>query len=70
MKDPRLFTLACGLAALVATASASTNHIVTVGKGGMLKFDPEELKANPGDTVTYKFFSRVSRLDSPPYAES
>lgn len=46
------------LAALVAGASAG--HLtVNVGKGGQLKFDPETLTAQPGDTITYKFFSKV-----------
>ncbi|KAK0627416.1 Cupredoxin [Immersiella caudata] len=42
---------------LVSLASA-THHVVTVGKGGQLKFDPETLVAVPGDTITYNYFAR------------
>ena len=38
--------------------------MVTVGKGGQLKFDPETLYASPGDTVEYQFFARVSTFGS------
>ncbi|XDG06708.1 hypothetical protein ABKA04_006323 [Annulohypoxylon sp. FPYF3050] len=50
-------SIALGLAAFASLASA-THYNVTVGKGGQLKFDPETLTAQPGDTVTYKFFAK------------
>ncbi|KAI1079097.1 hypothetical protein F5B20DRAFT_544942 [Whalleya microplaca] len=31
---------------------------VTTGKGGQLKFDPETLTAQAGDTITYSFFAK------------
>ncbi|KAI1381817.1 hypothetical protein F4677DRAFT_5185 [Hypoxylon crocopeplum] len=49
--------IAFGLAALAALANA-THYDVTVGKGGQLKFDPETLAAQVGDTVTYRFFAK------------
>ncbi|KAI1100120.1 hypothetical protein F4804DRAFT_348812 [Jackrogersella minutella] len=48
---------AFGLAAF-ATLVNATHYDVTVGKGGQLKFDPETLAAQPGDTVTYRFFAK------------
>lgn len=53
------FNITFGLAALAALANAA-HYDVTVGKGGQLKFDPETLTAQPGDTVTYKFFAKVT----------
>ncbi|KAI1462107.1 hypothetical protein F4805DRAFT_194135 [Annulohypoxylon moriforme] len=50
-------SIAFGLAALATLANAA-HYNVTVGKGGQLKFDPETLTAQPGDTVTYKFFAK------------
>ncbi|KAI2467128.1 hypothetical protein F4781DRAFT_323775 [Annulohypoxylon bovei var. microspora] len=49
--------LAFGLAAF-ATLATATHYDVTVGKGGQLKFDPETLTAQTGDTVTYRFFAK------------
>ncbi|KAI4866244.1 hypothetical protein F4820DRAFT_417548 [Hypoxylon rubiginosum] len=49
--------IAIGLAALIGLANA-THYDVTVGKGGQLKFEPETLSAQPGDTVTYRFFAK------------
>ncbi|KAI1143077.1 hypothetical protein F5Y05DRAFT_142076 [Hypoxylon sp. FL0543] len=49
--------IALGLATFATLASAA-HYDVTVGKGGQLKFDPEILTAQPGDTVTYKFFAK------------
>jgi plastocyanin len=43
---------------LAATAQAG-HHEVSVGKGGELKFEPEEIKAERGDTITYRFYSKV-----------
>lgn len=45
---------------LVAAAQAA-HHEVSVGKGGELKFEPEEIKAEVGDTITYRFYSKVSK---------
>ncbi|KAI9152117.1 extracellular serine-rich protein [Paramyrothecium foliicola] len=52
------------------TAVSGRNHEVTVGKGGQLKFEPENLAAKPGDTITYRFFAKnhavaQSTFDSP-----
>lgn len=44
----------------ISEATSQTNHVVTVGKGSQLKFDPEILKAGVGDTITYQFFAKVS----------
>lgn len=41
-------------------ASVQAAHYeVTVGKGGLLKFDPETLKAEVGDTIQYLFYAKV-----------
>lgn len=47
---------------LLASAVAADHYQVTVGKNGQLKFDPEQLTAKPGDTITYNFFAKVSSL--------
>lgn len=54
-------TLALGLALSVYSALA-VNIDVNVGKGGTV-FDPPSIKAAVGDTVTYKFFPKVSFCD-------
>ncbi|KAI6090081.1 Cupredoxin [Hypoxylon rubiginosum] len=57
---PSLFNpsrIALGLAALTGLVNAAHHH-VTVGKGGQLKFEPETLTTQPGDTVTYQFFAK------------
>ncbi|KAK5624523.1 hypothetical protein RRF57_000239 [Xylaria bambusicola] len=52
--------LALGLACLSSLATAA--HIeVTVGKDSKLEFNPPSIKAEIGDTITYKFFSKVFR---------
>lgn len=56
-------------AALLASVASATNHIVTVGKDSKLKFDPETLPADIGDTITYHFYAKVRcaiELDSKP----
>ena len=41
-------------------ASVQAAHYeVSVGKGGQLKFDPETLKAEVGDTIQYLFYAKV-----------
>ncbi|KAI0203973.1 hypothetical protein F4808DRAFT_416451 [Astrocystis sublimbata] len=53
----RLSSLALGLALSASVATAS--HIeVTVGKDGNLEFVPANIKAEIGDTITYKFFAK------------
>ena len=42
-------------------AAQAAHHEVSVGKGGELKFEPEEIKAEVGDTITYRFYSKVSK---------
>ncbi|KAH8900247.1 hypothetical protein GQ53DRAFT_741189 [Thozetella sp. PMI_491] len=44
--------------ALLASLAEAANHVVTVGKGGQLAFDPPNLTAAAGDTVTYQFFAK------------
>ncbi|KAK1827346.1 hypothetical protein QBC39DRAFT_362145 [Podospora conica] len=40
-------------------ASVAADHLqVTVGKDGKLQFQPEQLTAKVGDTITYSFFAR------------
>ena len=45
---------------LAASAKAEVHHVVTVGKGGDLKFEPEVIRAKAGDTIEYIFFAKVS----------
>lgn len=52
-------SLASAVAAVFSTAQAA-HFEVTVGKSNQLKFDPETLIANRGDTITYNFFSKVT----------
>ncbi|KAJ4289410.1 hypothetical protein N0V88_006890 [Collariella sp. IMI 366227] len=44
--------------ALAASTAQAKYHEVTVGKGGKLRFDPEVIKAEIGDTIRYTFFSK------------
>jgi plastocyanin len=53
-------SLALGLA-LFSSFAAAVNIEVTVGKDSKLEFNPPSTKAQIGDTVTYKFFSKVTR---------
>lgn len=56
--------LALGLASFASLAAAA-NIEVTVGKDSKLEFNPPNIKAEIGDIVTYKFFSKVlSQRDS------
>ena len=51
-------SLALGLTVLSSLATAA--HIeVTVGKDRKLEFNTASIKAEIGDTITYKFFSKV-----------
>ncbi|KAH7035627.1 Cupredoxin [Microdochium trichocladiopsis] len=52
------FKVAAATIGLAASLVSATHYEVTVGKNGQLKFDPEQLTANIGDTVTYKFFAK------------
>lgn len=52
-----LLSVTLGLAAIVA---AGKNYDINVGKGAVLKFDPETLSnVAAGDTLTYHFFAKV-----------
>jgi plastocyanin len=51
--------VALGLA-FFTSLTAAANIEVTVGKDSKLEFNPPSLKAQIGDTITYKFFSKVS----------
>ncbi|KXJ95269.1 hypothetical protein Micbo1qcDRAFT_216972 [Microdochium bolleyi] len=50
--------VAAATVGLAASMVSAAHFEVTVGKGGQLKFVPEEVTAKIGDTVTYKFFAR------------
>ncbi|KAK4449825.1 Cupredoxin [Podospora aff. communis PSN243] len=43
---------------LLASLASAAHHVVTVGKGNQLRFDPETLTAMPGDTITYNYFAK------------
>ncbi|KAK0643861.1 Cupredoxin [Cercophora newfieldiana] len=43
---------------LLASIAAAKHYDVTVGKNGQLRFDPETLVAEIGDTITYNYFAR------------
>ena len=51
------FRLLCSLS--LAASVRAAHYEVTVGKGGLLKFDPETLKAEVGDTIQYLFYAKV-----------
>ncbi len=51
-------SLATGLAFFTSLATAA-NIEVTVGKDSKLEFNPPSITAEIGDTITYKFFSKV-----------
>lgn len=52
-------SFALGLAFFTSLATAA-NIEVTVGKDSKLQFDPPSIKAEIGDTITYKFFAKVA----------
>ncbi|KAI0747628.1 Cupredoxin [Daedaleopsis nitida] len=59
-----------GLLGLVIPLSRAADHQVTVGGIGILKYDPESITADAGDTVTFIFKQKnhtvtQSTLDSP-----
>ena len=54
------FQLAASVLAFCGLASATTMHVVTVGKGGELKFCPEQITAEPGDLVQFQYYPKVS----------
>lgn len=45
---------------LLSAIAEAAHHVVTVGKGNQLKFDPENVPAAVGDTIEYQFFAKVS----------
>ncbi|KAK4188093.1 hypothetical protein QBC35DRAFT_473840 [Podospora australis] len=45
------------------------NHLVSVGKGGELKFQPENLVAKQGDTVTYEFYAKNHSVTQSSFSE-
>lgn len=57
MSRASVFKIALSIGLAVTNASAA-NIQVQVGKGA-LKFDPENVPAQVGDTVTYNFFPKV-----------
>ncbi|KAI0400461.1 hypothetical protein F4802DRAFT_610072 [Xylaria palmicola] len=61
-------SLALGLAFFTSLTTAT--HIeVTVGKGGKLEFSPASIKAQIGDTVTYKFFAKNHAVAQSSFAD-
>ncbi|KAI0503064.1 hypothetical protein F5B22DRAFT_576404 [Xylaria bambusicola] len=61
-------SLALGLACLSSLAAAA--HIeVTVGKDSKLEFNPPSIKAEIGDTITYKFFSKNHAVAQSTFAD-
>ncbi|KAI1131307.1 hypothetical protein F5Y10DRAFT_73348 [Nemania abortiva] len=61
-------SLALGLAFL-ASLSAAANIEVTVGKDSKLEFVPASIKAQIGDTITYKFFSKNHAVAQSTFAD-
>lgn len=45
---------------LLVSIAEAVNYDVTVGKDTQLKFVPDSLQADVGDTITYHFFAKVS----------
>ncbi|KAI1369307.1 hypothetical protein F5Y08DRAFT_150421 [Xylaria arbuscula] len=61
-------SLALGLAFLSSFATAA-NIEVTVGKDSKLEFNPASIKAEIGDTITYKFFSKNHAVAQSTFAD-
>lgn len=40
------------------TSQSSTNHQVTVGSGSSLVYNPSNITAQPGDTITFQFMAK------------
>ncbi|KAI8632445.1 hypothetical protein F5Y19DRAFT_364192 [Xylariaceae sp. FL1651] len=64
----RSTNLALGLAFYTSLATAA-NFEVTVGKDSKLEFNPASIKAQIGDTVTYKFFSKNHAVAQSTFAD-
>jgi plastocyanin len=47
------------LLVLGASMAQAANHVVTLGAGGALKFNPNQITADKGDTVTFEFLAGV-----------
>ncbi|KAJ2967601.1 hypothetical protein NUW58_g10412 [Xylaria curta] len=60
-------SLALGLA--FSSLATAANIEVTVGQGGKLEFNPPDLKAQIGDTVTYKFFAKNHAVAQSTFAD-
>ncbi|KAI1419032.1 hypothetical protein F5Y12DRAFT_319110 [Xylaria sp. FL1777] len=61
-------SLALGLAFCTSLATAA-NIEVTVGKDSKLEFNPPSIKAEIGDTITYKFFSKNHAVAQSTFAD-
>ncbi|KAI1280038.1 hypothetical protein F5Y07DRAFT_387258 [Xylaria sp. FL0933] len=61
-------SLALGLAFFTSFATAA-NIEVTVGKDSKLEFNPASIKAEVGDTITYKFFSKNHAVAQSTFAD-
>ncbi|KAI0970273.1 hypothetical protein F4678DRAFT_135043 [Xylaria arbuscula] len=59
---------ALGLALFISLATAA-NIEVTVGKDSKLEFNPASIKAEVGDTITYKFFSKNHAVAQSTFAD-
>ncbi|KAJ8109834.1 hypothetical protein ONZ43_g6028 [Nemania bipapillata] len=68
MSWPRLSSLALGLACFTSLSTAA-NIEVTVGKDSKLEFNPSSIKAQIGDTITYKFFSKNHAVAQSTFAD-
>ncbi|KAI1163702.1 hypothetical protein F5B18DRAFT_651455 [Nemania serpens] len=64
----RSSSLALGLAFYTSLATAA-NIEVTVGKDSKLQFDPPSIKAEIGDTITYKFFAKNHAVAQSTFAD-
>jgi plastocyanin len=55
-------------AAASATASSSTDHKVTVGGPGQLVYNPSNITAQVGDTVTFQFMQKNHTVTASSFA--
>lgn len=63
------FALATTLLAVAASAAAQTIHNVTVGEGGLLKFNPQNITAAVGDKVSFEFRAKNHTVTQSTFAQ-
>ncbi|RPD59171.1 Cupredoxin [Lentinus tigrinus ALCF2SS1-7] len=51
------------------SASTTSTHVVTVGMNGVLAFSPDNLSANVGDTVTFRFSAKNHTVTQSSFAK-